>query len=233
MSLLVEYLNDFSHLIFPYNCHGCGAALDADEHVICYACIKDLPLTKYWTYDDNPIEHLFWGKIRVERAASFLFFREGNVTQRLIHQLKYKGKTEIGKILGKHFGEHLSETRFAEVDAIIPVPLHKSKLKKRGYNQCDSIAEGLNEALGIEVYDDAISRLKYNESQTKKGAYDRWINVKELFRAEKPELLENKHLLFIDDVITTGSTLEACIGAALAVPGVKVSVATLASPAPY
>ncbi len=195
--------------------------------------MNDLPLTKYWKRMDNPVEKLFWGKIKIERASSMAFFKKGNKVQKLMHELKYNGAEEVGYILGNRFGECLSDSDLSNVDVIAPVPLHHSKLKKRGYNQCDSIVEGLAEVMQKPVVHQAVRRLKYNESQTRKGVYDRWLNVRELFRVETPECFQHQHVLLVDDVVTTGSTLEACAGAILSVPGAKVSIAALASPAPY
>lgn len=233
MQTILQYFRDFSHLIFPFNCYGCGIALDQEEETVCKLCKNDLPLTKYWMRDDNPVAQLFWGKIKVEQAAALAFFRKGNKVQALMHELKYKGKTEVGELLGEWLGEQLVNSKFDQVDTIVPVPLHAQKRKKRGYNQCDPIALGLGRAMGKDVQMQGIVRLKYNESQTKKGVYDRWLNVKELFRVETPEEFEGKHVLLIDDVVTTGSTLEACAGAILNVPRTKVSIAALGCPAPY
>ena len=233
MSLLIDYFRDFTHLLFPFNCLGCGAALDENENPVCEHCREDLPVTTYWRQQGNSVEKLFWGKIPVEHASAFAFFKKGNNVQRLMHALKYRGHEEVGEILGQWYGEALRETSASEVDVIVPVPLHNQKRKQRGYNQCDSIARGLARVIQRPVISNAVVRLRYNESQTTKGVYERWLNVKELFRVEKPSVLTGRHVLLVDDVVTTGSTLEACAGAILAVPGCKVSVATLACPAPY
>lgn len=229
---IFEHFNDLSHLAFPHNCFGCNRALDEGEQSICDDCVQHFPKTLYWHHDDNTVEKLFWGKIPIVRACSYLFFSKGGVVQELMHQLKYKGKTEVGELLGAHFGRELLGTYYGEVDAIIPVPLHQSKQKKRGYNQCEPIAQALGAVLGKPVWPSAVERLQANESQTRKGRYERWINVKELFAVSEPEKLEHKHILMIDDVVTTGSTLEACAGAVLQVPKTRVSIATVACPSP-
>jgi len=233
MSSLWQYLDDFTHLLFPFNCYGCGRSLDNCEKAICTHCREALPRTKYWLQRGNAVEKLFWAKVPIESACAFLFFTKGGVAQALIHQLKYKGKTEVGEILGRLFAEVLSETPFREVDVIVPVPLHASKRKKRGYNQCDYIGRGVAVQLDKPLATGAVSRLRANETQTRKGVYERWINVRELFRVTDPGSVAGKHVLLIDDVVTTGSTLEACADALLQVPGTKVSLATLACPAPY
>lgn len=232
MLQLGEYFRDFSHLIFPFNCLGCGNALDEGELPICDHCREHLPLTHYWRFEENSVEKLFWGKLKIDHACAFTFFTQGGIVQKLIHQLKYKGKTESGELMGQFFGDVLKETDYANIDMIIPVPLHKDKFKKRGYNQCEFIASGISEKLNKPVITESIARVRANETQTKKGLYERWINVKELFRVEQPELIEGKHVLLVDDVITTGATLEACAGAVLQVPGTRVSLAALACPSP-
>lgn len=230
---LLQYLDDFTHLLFPFNCSGCGRVLEAHEYELCTHCHESLPHTRYWLHRGNTVEKLFWAKVPVERASSFLYFTKGGIVQAMIHQLKYKGKTEVGDLLGMLFAKELIETDYSGVEVIVPVPLHASKKKKRGYNQCDHIAYGMARELGKPTQVAAVSRVRANETQTRKGVYERWINVRELFRVEEPQHIEGKHVLLVDDVVTTGSTLEACAGALLQVPGTKVSIATLACPAPY
>ena len=229
-----RFFEDLSHFIFPINCLSCGRAMDAIELTICEHCKSDMPLTKYWQREDQPVARIFWGKLPISRASSFLFYQKGSKVQNLIHALKYRGKTEVGEMLGSWYGEELRTVpEYLQADVIIPVPLHPSRLRKRGYNQCDFIARGISNAMDIELELSAVQRLRFNESQTKKGTYDRWINVRELFRVERPHLLAGKHILLVDDVVTTGSTLEACAAAILKVPDTRVSIATLASPAPF
>ncbi|MEX2597782.1 MAG: ComF family protein [Salibacteraceae bacterium] len=232
MSLIREYLQDFSHLAFPYNCFGCNKALEAKELAVCEECSARLPKTKYWLQDENSVEKLFWGKIPIVRACSFLYFTKGGMVQSFMHNLKYNGKIAVGEILGDYFGEALKGTAFEEVDVVIPVPLHKSRLKKRGYNQCDSIARTMANALGKQYRTDAMIRTHANASQTKKGRYERWLNVKSLFEVMDTKGIKGKHVLLVDDVITTGSTLESCAAAILELPGTKVSIATIACPSP-
>lgn len=232
MNLLRQYLDDFSHLAFPYNCFGCKRALDENEYSICNQCLTNLPFTKYWDQTDNSVEKLFWGKIPIHKASSLCFFTKGGIVQELIHELKYKNKPQIGEILGGIYGQKLRE-KYGDIDVVIPVPLHQSKLKTRGYNQCDPIARGIALALEKSYNTNVVKRLRANETQTKKGLYERWINVKELFQVDQPQFVQDKHVLLVDDVVTTGSTLEACAGAILQVPGARVSLATLACPTPF
>ncbi|MEZ4721498.1 MAG: ComF family protein [Flavobacteriales bacterium] len=233
ISTVVQYLNDFSHLAFPFNCFGCNVALDEGEEPICNHCKEHMPLTRYWEHDDNAVEKLFWGKIQIERAAAYSFFTKGGIVQSLMHQLKYNGKIDVGLLMGRYFGEVLKDSMYDKIDLVVPVPLHASKLKKRGYNQCDFIARGIAESMGKPYNVNCVARIRANETQTKKGIYERWINVKELFKVVEPQFVRGKHVLLIDDVVTTGSTLEACAGALLQVPDTRVSIATIACPAPF
>ena len=233
MNSLLKYLRDVSHLAFPFNCFGCGNALDEDELPICNECQSSLPLTRYWEYDDNEVAKMFWGRIPLEHATSLMYFIKDGLVQELIHQLKYNGKKEVGSILGELLGAKLKETPFSDVDVVVPVPLHASRLKKRGYNQCDFIASGISAALEKSNNNRIVKRLRANETQTTKSRYERWINVKELFRVEQPQFVMGKHVLLVDDVVTTVATLEACADALLQVPDTRVSIATLACPSPY
>lgn len=231
MNRLKEHFIDFTHLAFPFRCCGCQSALDRDEDLICNDCLMHLPLTEYSSIRNNTVEKLFWGKLPVRYAAAYCYFTAGGVVQSLVHALKYKGKTKVGSILGHAYALELRKTVFQEADLVVPVPLHASRKKTRGYNQCDFIAQGLAFGMNLPYDVKVLSRLRANESQTRKGVFERWINVKELFKVERPELIEGKHVLLVDDVITTGATTEACAGAVLTVPNTTVSVVTLACPA--
>jgi len=177
---------------------------------------------------DNPVSKVFWGRVNIENAtASYLFIKEG-ILQKLIHQLKYKGAKEIGFELGRHFGSELIDSEsYKNIDLIIPVPLHVKREKKRGYNQSEWIARGMVEFLEAKLELNNLVRAIETETQTKKTRFERWENVESIFNVNYPEKLENKHVLLVDDVITTGSTLEACANALLKIKGVKVSIATL------
>jgi ComF family protein len=230
MTWLKEIWQDFSHLMFPYNCAACEYALSGEEHIICNFCLQNLPQTMYWTYEDNMVASTFYGRLRFVRACSFLYFTKGEKVQNMLHQLKYAQQPEVGRVLGDLFGQKLAVSPYSEVDCIVPVPLHSKRLKTRGYNQCDHIVQGMAEAMEKQYLTSAIKRIRANETQTKKGRYDRWINVYELFSVVEPQRLAHKHVLLVDDVVTTGATLEACAKAILAVPGTTVSIATIASP---
>ncbi len=223
----------FSHLAFPFSCFGCGNSLDEDELLICNECQTSLPLARYWEYDDNEVAKLFWRRISLESATSLMYFIKDGLVQELLHQHKYNGKKEVGSILGALLGEKLKDSHFSNVDVVVHVPLHASRLKSRGFNQCDLIASGIAAAMDKSNNNRIVTRLRANETQTKKVRYERWINVRELFRVEEPQFVMGKHVLLVDDVVTTDATLEACADALLQVPDTKVSVATLACPSPY
>jgi ComF family protein len=217
-------------MIFPKVCCACGKSLFRNEDCICTYCHYHLPKTNFHLASDNPIAKLFWGRANIHSASSLYLFNKGSKVQHLIHQLKYRGKKEIGISLGKYYGRELKNAPlFSSANIVIPVPLHKKKLKKRGYNQSDTFAQGLSESLEIENGTSAVVRTHASQTQTKKSRFDRWKNVEEIFRVTDPARLEGKHILLVDDVVTTGSTLEACANRILEIPNTKVSVATIAS----
>jgi ComF family protein len=188
-----------------------------------------LPFTDFHLQPDNAVAQQFWGRVPIEAASALLYFSKGSRVQNLMHQLKYKNKPEVGVYLGKLAGKCLLENAvFAAADVIIPVPLHKQKLLKRGYNQSLSFAEGLAEKLQVPVSVDNLIRTTGTESQTKKSRTSRYENMKEVFSVKNPSLLTGKHVLLVDDIITTGATLEACCNVLLEIPGVKISIAAIA-----
>ena len=222
-------LNDFVSLAFPHICVSCGKNLYKQEHSICAYCAYYLPKTNFHLDADNPIAKIFWGRVTIHSAAAFYSFNKGGKVQHLIHQLKYKGKKNIGVAVGKLYGFELNNcASFNTVNIIIPVPLHRKKLKKRGYNQSDVFAEGLAESMNIEADYKTLYRAVESETQTKKSRFNRWQNVESIFQLRDNKVLEGKHVLLVDDVITTGATLEACAHTLLQVPDIKVSIATIA-----
>ncbi len=180
-------------------------------------------------HQENPISQIFWGRVNINTATSFLFFNKSGNVQKLIHQLKYKGNIETGRYLGKLLGADLMESSyFSNIDLIIPVPLHQKKLHKRGFNQSEVIAEGISMSMDLPVNTTSLHRLEHTETQTKKARYTRWENVAGKFGIIDPEKLEDKHILLVDDVLTTGATLESCAQSLLEVPQTVVSLVTLA-----
>jgi ComF family protein len=229
MNVFISALNDFFSLIFPRVCMACGINLLKHEECICTFCNYHLPKTNFHLEQDNPVTLLFRGRSPVHSAASLYFFSKGGKVQHMIHQLKYRGQKEIGQYLGKHYGKELLKSPlFNTADVIIPVPLHYKKLRKRGYNQSEYFARGLAESMNISIDVKTLVKTTKTESQTKKTKFKRWENVKEVFNITHSEHLINKHVLLVDDVITTGATLESCMLHLSKIPGIKISIASLA-----
>ena len=224
------WIDDFISLIFPKICAGCGNSLWKHEEVLCHFCEFHLPKTNFHLDDDNPVSRLFWGRVKTESATAFLFFNKRNKVQRLVHQLKYKGRKDVGIYLGKQYGRVLREiSSYKTIDAIIPVPLHRKKYMQRGYNQSEQFAIGLSVPMKVPVNTLLLSRTRATETQTRKSRFSRYQNVREIFSLNKPGEYAGKHLLLVDDVITTGATLESCIQALTVIPEVKISVACIAT----
>ena len=201
------------------------------EKAVCMHCLTHLPRLQMHDERDNAVEKLFWGRIDLEAATAFLSMPRNGISHRLIHRLKYHGDQEVGERLGALFAHELLESeRMKGIDVIVPVPLHPKKLHVRGYNQCDCIAKGMAETLGAEVSLNNLTRTHFSASQTRRGRISRWSNVKDIFWVREPEKFENKRILLIDDVITTGATIEACATALKKIQGLQLSVAALAVP---
>lgn len=227
--MMKDWLNSFLSLWFPRCCVVCGRPLAKGEECICTFCNINLPRTNYHLQKDNPVEQLFWGKVALEKATSFFFYRKGSDFRQILHQLKYGGKKEIGAIMGRCMASELLASDFFEgIDVVIPVPLHKKKQKIRGYNQSEWIARGITAVTTIPIDTDTVSRHKNTETQTRKSAYERWENVNGIFALNQPESLAGKHILLIDDVLTTGATTVACACRLMEIDGVRISVLTLA-----
>ena len=229
MSYFYDLWDDFISLLFPRICYGCGNHLLRNETLICTECYVVIPRTNYHLKGDNPVAQLFWGRCMIERAAAFSFYTKGSRIRNLIHNLKYKGIKEIGFELGRIYSSSLNGSDFFNgMDLIIPVPLHPSKKRKRGFNQSDCISLGISEVTGLPVDADSLARITVTGTQTRKSRYERWTNVEGIFRVSDPEQLKGKHILLVDDVITTGSTIESCANEILKIEGAKVSVIALA-----
>jgi ComF family protein len=229
MNYLYDLWDDLLSILFPRICYACGNQLLRNEFLICTECYVLIPRTNYHLEEDNPVARLFWGRCRIERAAAFSFYNKDSRIRKLIHNLKYKGIKEIGSELGKIYGESLIKSDFLSgIDIIIPVPLHQSKKRIRGFNQSEIISEGISSATGIPVERESLLRITVTETQTRRSRFERWVNVEGIFSVKDHSFLAGKHILLIDDVITTGSTLESCVNELLKSEGVKVSVAALA-----
>jgi len=217
------------HLFFPRCCVVCGAPLVEGEEAICTRCNVDMPRTNYHRRQDNPVERMFWGKFPLERATSYFFYRKGSDFRNILHQLKYGGKKELGAVMGRLMAAELAQTDFFRgIDVIVPIPLHPRKKKARGYNQSEWIARGVSEVTGIFLDASSMVREKHTDTQTHKSGYERWENVEGIFKLHHPERFTGKHVLIIDDVLTTGSTTTACADAFNGVEGIRISVLTLA-----
>lgn len=228
MNSFFNIFYDLFSLVFPQVCPACGNNLYIQENSICTKCLYELPKTNFHLNKDNEVARLFWGRVKLEAATSYYYFYKGSKFQNIIHQFKYKGQKHIAFNLGKLLGADLKNTSFSEIEIIHPVPLHYRKLKKRGYNQSEYIARGISESLNKPVITDAVYRATDVQSQTIKSRYDRWENIKDVFKIKNVSKLKNKHILLVDDVVTTGSTLETCASEILKLDSTKVSVATLA-----
>lgn len=222
--------DDLISLFYPQLCAGCNTSLVNGEDVLCLHCLADLPRTNYHLFPENPVFQIFIGRVNITLASSFCRFDKGGRLQHLLHQLKYKGNCDVGIKMGILFGYDLIQSSsYQDIDAIIPVPLHPKKEKKRGYNQSAEICKGLSESMNRPVISDNLVREIHTTSQTRKGRFERWENVSGIFNVKNENSLTGKHLLLVDDVVTTGATLEACCEPLLKIPGVRVSIATLAS----
>ncbi len=222
-------LTDFIRLFYPNLCMVCHNDLAEGESVICVSCLYNIPRTKYWLDSDNSVAKIFWGRALVQNACSFFFFAKGSRYRKLLHQLKYNGKKEIGFILGKEFGNELKRVdSYKNIDFIVPVPLHPRRFKQRGYNQAEEIAKGLQESMGVPISTKNLIRSGYTETQTRKTRVQRVENVSKAFQLENPVDFKGKHILIVDDIVTTGATLEECASVVLEAEDVKVSIVTLA-----
>lgn len=216
------------HFVYPRLCLGCNKSLLLQEQVLCLGCANDLPLTKYHHIEDNESSRRFVGRIRFEHATSFAYFTKDGLLQELLHEFKYKNNTEVGVFLAKRFAAALRKTAWIrEVDFIIPVPLHHSKENKRGFNQSEIISQSLSSVLNIAVDSQSLIRIANTDSQVQKSRAERAENMSRAFSIKDTAHLRGKHVLLIDDVLTTGATLEACVLALQKTEGIRISIATL------
>ena len=217
------------NLFFPPVCAGCNSFLLVNEKVICTVCRHDIPLTNHHLNLENDAFKKFYGRIPVLHASALFYFHKKGIVQQLIHNLKYKGQEEIGTTLGQWYAEDLKNIEIlASIDEIIPVPLHRRKLKERGYNQVTAFGKALSSSLNIDYNDSLLIRNVYSKTQSKKNLLGRTEGIETIFDVSFTEKDHNKHFLIIDDVITTGSTLEACSKVMLKIPGAKISIVCMA-----
>jgi ComF family protein len=226
---LNTYTKDFLHLFFPHYCEGCGSDVVEQNELLCLQCVAKLPETKFFEASGNPVEKTFYGRIPVKAAGATYYFTKDSLMQHLISELKYRGNKKIGNYLGKLTGHALIESnRFAEIDFIVPLPLNEKKLHKRGYNQAAVIAEGIATVIEKPVLQNLVVRKHFTETQTRKDRVHRWQNMQNVFEVIDPSSIENKQILLVDDIITTGATLEACGVTLLKVPGLTLHIASVA-----
>ncbi len=226
------HLKDISEsvlqLLFPHICAGCGSDHLQKDYCLCMRCLNSLPETNFELYKDNPVEKIFWGRTKLESATAQFYFTKESLMQQLMHQFKYKGNRALGLQLGRLMVAQLKQSnRFDSIESLIPLPLYPEKERKRGYNQATLLCEGIASAMGIPILDKAVRRPQHTDTQTRKGRIERWKNMEGKFILTQADLIADKHVLLVDDVITTGATLEACSIEILKTPGVKLSIATL------
>ncbi|MBJ2173145.1 ComF family protein [Aureibaculum sp. A20] len=225
----MRFFRDIYHLFFPKICVCCKEQLLQNEDTLCLKCRFELPITDFITEIDNKVEKAFYGRLPIEFGASLFYYKTKGVSQQLIYQLKYRGQQDIGSLLGNWMGAQLKESqRLPKIDYIVPVPLHDKKLKKRGYNQLTTFGFSLSEIIEAPYLEGVLVRKSKTETQTLKQRFDRWKNVQEIFDVSTSNYFDNSHVLLIDDVITTGATLEACANQILKSNNVKISIVTMA-----
>ncbi|TSE08006.1 ComF family protein [Aquimarina algiphila] len=222
-------LRDLAYLLYPIYCAACNSPLYKNERLLCTSCRHELPLGNFHNVNAKKIEKVFYGRAKIENATSLFVFHKDSLVQNLIHNLKYRGREEIGTELGQWLGSDLSQiTEYQDIDIIIPVPLHKKRLQERGYNQVEKFGIEIAKKLSAKYIDSVLKKKSYNKKQSKHGRLSRWINTSETFKVENESLLVNKHILLIDDIVTTGATIEACVKELNTIPGIKISIATMA-----
>jgi ComF family protein len=229
MKWLTQEIKNLAEMFYPDLCIACNDRLVSQEKFLCMHCWHDLPVTNFHLSTENKVAMLFWGRVQIENATSYFAYNKGSNYQHLIHFIKYKGLKELGFETGLRFGHVLKTTAsFADADIIVPVPLHPEKEKQRGYNQSDWIARGLGTSMQKPVSVKNLVRKVHTSTQTRKNRFERWENVDNIFEIRNPDEFAGKLVLLTDDVVTTGSTLEACASALLKISDTRVSIATLA-----
>lgn len=225
----MKLLKSLINLLFPRVCAACGTLLLEGEDTVCTTCRFLLPKTGYEQHSDNPLAQIFYGQMPFNAVMAEFFFSKTGKVQHLIHGLKYHHCRENGIFLGQEIGKSLLQAPYYQgIDFIVPIPLHPKKEKIRGYNQSHVIAEGISEIMNIPIAEKCLVRRVFTDTQTKKSREDRWQNVKDIFEVKNPEKLKGKHVLLVDDVLTTGATLLSAGKALMQVEGIKISVATAA-----
>lgn len=217
------------HLLYPNLCVGCDADLPGGDYCFCIRCLNRLQSTGMHEHAENEFTDRFWGRLQIESGAAMYYFNRKSPVQRALHRLKYQNQPDVGVRIGRRFGQLLSQSpHFGSIQAIIPVPLHRQKERQRGYNQSAMLAQGLSDSMRVPVLLNILVRSTHTGSQTRKKRMERFENVSTVFTVNRPEKIQYKHLLLVDDVLTTGATLEACGKVLLDIPGARLSLATIA-----
>jgi ComF family protein len=227
MRLFKEIKDSVLHLVFPHICAGCGSEQLGESNTLCMRCMNELPETCFEMHPGNPVEKKFWGRLPLFAASAQFYFTRESLIQQLIHQLKYTGNKEIGLQLGQLMGQSLEHCGRFRPDALLPLPLFPARERKRGYNQSELLCQGIAEFINVPILKDAVARPHKTETQTRKGRIERWTNIDGKFILHDPASLEGKHILLVDDVITTGATIESCGTEIMKARDVRLSVACL------
>lgn len=226
MSIFSEIKESILHLLFPHVCAGCGSDVLDTNNTLCIKCIETLPETNFEKHANNPVEKLFWGRISVAAATAQYYFTKESLLQTLMHQFKYKGNKDLGLQLGTLMGDQIvNSSLYKTVDALIPLPLFEKKERRRGYNQAEVLCNGMASIMKVPVWNSVIKRPQHTDTQTRKGRVERWQNMEGKFMLTNPNIVKDKHILLVDDVVTTGATLEACASELLKVDGLTISIA--------
>nr|WP_299340210.1 ComF family protein [Allomuricauda sp.] len=226
---MAKIINDINNILLPIVCFGCNVRLSRGENILCTVCRHELPLTDHNFTDENAIDQLFYGRIPLRKGASFVFFAKDGIVKNLLHHLKYKNHEEIGSFFGDWYGSLLkSDIGLKSVDVVVPVPLHPKKEKKRGYNQVKLFAQRLAHHLKVDLKTDLLVKSVNTKTQTKKDRQLRWLGNQAIFQANASDSIPYKHILLVDDVITTGATVEACATELFKLGDITVSVASIA-----
>jgi len=230
LKTIKQWLSAATDMVMPRVCPVCGRALDSDETWLCRQCLSRLPRTRYEEVDFNTMEQHFAGKVPIERATAYFFYEKGAPYASILHDIKYHNLPKMGRWLTARAVHDMAGSRFFDgIDAVTAVPLHRSKLAQRGYNQSEYLARGIADASGIP-YIEVLKAVLPHSTQTHKGALERWQNIQGNYVLKKEAAnLAGKHILLVDDVITTGATLTVCATALQAIPGIKISLFTLAA----
>lgn len=226
---LTNVINDINSILVPIVCFGCNAHLNRGEQHLCTVCRNSMPLTEYTFNEENTLDRIFYGRIHIKKASSFLFFTENGIVKRLVHHLKYKNQEQIGVFLGDWYGQILKENGYLDgIDFVIPVPLHKKKMKQRGYNQVALFSEQIAFNIGAAYKDNLLIKTANTKTQTTKSRIGRWQDNKALYQLTDASLLKNKKVLLLDDVITSGATMEICAKALQEAEGITIYIASMA-----